>query len=97
MKMPINQAQKLAEDLTASLRAKGYIPEEDVAWVAVNSSILCELPGEAFLCPIRGIKCKKFEGMEFRESDFAGKDVVDLSGWFAWNITKRTKDLFKYK
>lgn len=94
MKTP---AQKLAEALAASLRAKGYVPEEDVAWVAVHPSVLCEIPGEAFLCPIRGIKCKKFEGMEFRESDFARVDVTDLSRSFAWNITKRTKEIFKYK
>ena len=38
----------------------------------------------------------KYEGVEFRVSQWATHDHTNLNGRFAWNITKRTKDLFNW-
>ena len=89
-------ANKVANDLFNSLIARGFIPEEDIAWVGVCLEFLDDLDGEAFLCPIRDILCKKYEGVEFRVSQWATHDHSHLNGRFAWNITKRTKDLFNW-
>lgn len=87
---------KIAKDFLQSLRNKEFIPEEDIAWVGVCHEFLDDLEGQEFLCPIRDVLCKKYEGVEFRVSQWATHDHSNLNGRFAWNITKRTKDLFNW-
>lgn len=88
---------KVANDLFMGLENRGFIPEEDIAWVGVCFDFLDDLDGEAFLCPIRDVLCKKYKGVEFRVSQWATHDHSHLNGRFAWNITKRTKDLFDWE
>lgn len=92
----MSDANKVVRELFQGLRKREFIPEEDIAWVGVCLEFLDDLEGEAFLCPIRDVLCKKFEGVEFRVSQWATHDHTHLNGRFAWNITKRTKDLFNW-
>lgn len=86
----------IATKFLQELRSKEFIPEEDIAWVGVNYYFLCGLDGVMMRCPIRDCNYKKFEGVEFRETQWASNEYV-LHGHFAWNITKRTKDLFNWE
>lgn len=88
-------SNKAADEFLDSLRAREFIPEEDVAWVSATYSFLCVLDGEMLRCPIRDVNYKKYKGVEFRESQWAGNG--DFTGRFAWNISKRTKDLFNWE
>ena len=89
-------ANKVANELFESLREKGFVPEEDIAWVGVSLEFISSLDGLAFICPIRDVPCKVYQGVEFRVSQWATHDHSRLNGRFAWNITKRTKDLFNW-
>ena len=89
-------ANKIADELFQGLIEKGFIPEEDIAWCGVNLEFISSLDGVAFICPIRDVPCKVYNGVEFRVSQWATHDHSHLNGRFAWNITKRTKDLFNW-
>ena len=89
----VNSPLAVVDDFFASLRDRGFIPEEDVAWVGVPLEFLQQL-GELKVCPVRHCHYTSVGGVEFREC--ARKtDDIKLEGWFAWDITARTKKLFK--
>lgn len=90
----MKNANEVANALFDSLVEQGFIPEEDIAWCGVNLEFLLALDGVTFICPIRDVQCKVYRGVEFRFSQWATHDHSHLNRRFAWNITKRTKDLF---
>ena len=94
----IETSNEIADTLFDDLRNKGFIPEEDIAWVAVTAKFLDGLDGLSFICSLRQVKCKIYKGVEFRVSQWANNESLNnLTGKFAWNITKRTRQLFDWK
>lgn len=77
--------------------SRGFVPEEDIAWVGVPVEFLQQL-GSPQRCPIRDCMYCKVDGVEFRECPRNSYDgvVISLDKWFAWNITGRTKKLFNW-
>ena len=75
------------------LIARGFIPEEDGAWVGVPLEFLQQL-GELKVCPVRHCYYTNVGGVEFRECARKTNEIK-LEGWFAWDITARTKKLFR--
>ncbi len=93
----IFNSNDIADSLYVHLVDNNFVPEEDVAWVAVTLEFLNELEGEMKKCSLRDSYYKRYKGIEFRQSQWATNDcLVDLKGKFAWNITKRTRALFTW-
>lgn len=76
--------------MLAALEQCEFIPDEDVAWIAVSSSDIKLIPGEIFRCPVRYVDCVKYRGVEFRVSEWARGSYRPYP---VWNMTKRTKDM----
>lgn len=85
---------KEVEEFFDKLKAKGFVPEEDIAWVGVPIEFLSEL-GELKICPIRNCFYIKIGGVEFRECERSNPLDLRLERWFAWNLTGRSRKLFK--
>ena len=87
--------QKL-DQLLSDLESKGFIPEEDVAWIPASISQIMETHEFILFCPVREVRYIIYKGIEVRENEKYCK-ANSLKGWFAWNITGRTKKLFVTK
>ena len=91
----IENTQLLAvNEFFISLIDRGFVPEEDIAWVGVPYEFLIHL-GVTKICPVRKCGYCVVQGVEFRECKRNNSADIKLEGWFAWNITARTKKLFK--
>jgi hypothetical protein len=84
------------DNFFARLKAKGFVPEEDIAWVGVPYEYLVQL-AKLKVCPVRHCFYCEYQGVEFRELERKNPRYFQLEGWFAWNITGRTKKLFIVK
>ena len=65
--------------MLAALEQCEFIPDEDVAWVAVSSSDIKLIPGEIFRCPVRFVDCVKYHGA----IDVANSKRISNPGCFA--------------
>ena len=88
--------KKRVEVFFQALKDKDFIPEEDVAWVGVPYEFLVQL-ATLKVCPVRHCFYCEYNGVEFRELERKNPNDIKLEGWFAWNITGRTKKLFVVK
>lgn len=86
--------------LLAELAQRGLEPAEDIAWVALSAQELGQLPGDAFVCPLRGVACKRWQGVEFRTSAWVDaaspQALASYQGRIAWNLTRRTRGFFPF-
>ena len=88
--------EKEVDKFFARLEAKGFVPEEDIAWVGVPMEYLKGI-GSLDICPVRRCFYCTIRGVEFREQERKNCSKLKFEGWFAWNITGRTKKLFVIK
>ncbi len=89
----MSEANKIIDKFFADIVERGFVPQEDIAWVGVPLQFLQQL-GELSICPVRHCFYCVINGVEFRECVRKNSADIKLEGWFAWNKTKRTKKLF---
>lgn len=85
-----------ADALLDLLITQGFEPAEDVSFVSVSEDQLARIPGDAVFCSFRDWHYKVWRGVNFRKTRYVKEQALHR-GRVAWNITKRTKDLFKLK
>lgn len=90
-------ARKIANEFFDDLRHRGFVPEEDIAWVGVPLKFLLTFEQDLQRCPVRDCFYTVIDGVEFRQQSRKNSEDTKLEGWFAWNITARTKKLFNKK
>lgn len=77
---------------------QGFVPAEDVAWVALTREQLSCIPEEEKCCPVRKTAFKIHGDVTFRESPWSSEVTTSaqLRSHVAWNLTKRTRHLFLF-
>jgi hypothetical protein len=79
----------IIDGMLDGLIGQGFIPDEDIAWVALTQDQMDEIASLPFICPIRNVDCLVYRDVEFRVSPWARAEHKLHP---VWNITKRTKD-----
>lgn len=88
---------RLLDLYLADLRLQGFVPEEDISFIAISEPLFQGVVAPRQHCPVRGTPYKHYAGIEFRISATLPplRTPEALRGRTAWRITPRTRALFK--